>query len=63
MDVSSIGSSSAALSQAQTGNAVSTLVLKKAMKIQEQNALQLLQALPQVTNNPPNLGNSVDVRV
>jgi hypothetical protein len=63
MDVSSIGSSSAALSQAQTGNAVSTLVLKKAMQIQEQNALQLLQALPQVTNNPPNLGNSVDVRV
>ncbi len=63
MDVSSIGSLSAALSQAQTGDAVSTLVLKKAMQIQEQNALQLLQALPQVSNNPPNLGNSVDVRV
>lgn len=63
MDVSSIGSLSTALSQAQTGDAVSTLVLKKAMQIQEQNALQLLQALPQVTNNPPNLGNSVDVRV
>lgn len=63
MDISSIGSLSTALSQAQTGDAVSTLVLKKAMQIQEQNALQLLQALPQVTNNPPNLGNSVDVRV
>ncbi|TXI79427.1 MAG: putative motility protein [Dechloromonas sp.] len=63
MDVSSIGSLSTALSQAQTGDAVSTLVLKKAMQIQEQNALQLLQALPQVSNNPPNLGNSVDVRV
>lgn len=63
MDVSSIGSLSTALSQAQTGDAVSTLVLKKAMQIQEQNALQLLQALPQVANNPPNLGNSVDVRV
>ena len=63
MDVSSIGSLSTALSQAQTGDAVSTLVLKKAMQIQEQNALQLLQVLPQVSNNPPNLGNSVDVRV
>lgn len=63
MDVSSIGSLSTALSQAQTGDAVSTLVLKKAMQIQEQNALQLLQALPPVANNPPNLGNSVDVRV
>ena len=63
MDVSSRGSLSTALSQAQTGDAVSTLVLKKAMQIQEQNALQLLQALPQVSNNPPNLGNSVDVRV
>ena len=63
MDVSSIGSLSTALSQAQTGDAVSTLVLKKAMQIQEQNALQLLQALPQVSNNPPNLGNSVEVRV
>ena len=63
MDVSSIGSLSTALSQAQTGDAVSTLVLKKAMQIQEQNALQLLQALPQVSNNPLNLGNSVDVRV
>lgn len=63
MAVSSIGSLSTALSQAQTGDAVSTLVLKKAMQIQEQNALQLLQALPQVSNNPPNLGNSVDVRV
>lgn len=63
MDVSSIGSLSTALSQAQRGDAVSTLVLKKAMQIQEQNALQLLQALPQVSNNPPNLGNSVDVRV
>ena len=63
MDVSSICSLSTALSQAQTGDAVSTLVLKKAMQIQEQNALQLLQALPQVSNNPPNLGNSVDVRV
>ena len=62
MDVSSIGSLSTALTQAQTGDAVSTLVLKRAMEIQAQSAMQLLQALPQVTNNPPNLGNGIDVK-
>ena len=63
MDLSSLGSLSSVLSQTQSGNAVSTVVLKKAMQIQEQNAQQLLQALPPMASNPPNLGNSVDVRV
>ncbi len=64
MDVSSIGSLSSALSQAKTGDAVSTLVLKKAMDIQAQSAMQLLAALPPVagSSNPPNLGNSIDVK-
>lgn len=62
MDVSSIGSLSTALTQVQTGDAVSTLVLKKAMDIQEKSALQLLQALPQIASNPPNLGNGIDVK-
>jgi hypothetical protein len=63
MDVSSIGSLSSALSQANTGDAVSTLVLKKAMDIQAQSAMQLLAALPAIpsTNNPPNLGNAIDI--
>ena len=60
MDVSTVASN--ALSQARTGDAVNTLVLKKAFDIQAQNAAQLLQSLPQVANNPPNLGNSIDVR-
>ncbi len=63
MDVSSLGGLSSALAQAQTGDAISTLVLKKAMDIQAANAIQLLQALPPVVNNPPNLGNSVDIKV
>jgi hypothetical protein len=62
MDVSSIGSLSTALTQAGPEEAVSMLVLKKAIDIQAQTALQLLQALPPVTSNPPNLGNSIDVR-
>jgi hypothetical protein len=63
MDISSVGSLSTALSQAQTGDAVSTLVLRKAMDIQAQSAMQLLQALPQLPSNPPNLGNSIDIKV
>jgi hypothetical protein len=62
MDVSSVGSLSTALSQSINGDAVSTLVLKKAMNIQEESAMQLLQAVPQMPSNPPHLGNSVDVK-
>ena len=62
MDVTSVSSSSSALSQTQTGGDVGMLVMKKAIDIQAQSAMQLLQALPQVANNPPNLGNSVDVK-
>lgn len=63
MDAASIANISTSLSQARTGDAVAVLVMKKAMEVQEQTALQLLQALPQVANNPANLGNSIDVRV
>ena len=62
MDISSVGSLSTALTQAATSDAVATLVLKKAMDIQEQGAQQLLEALPQATSNPPNLGNAIDVK-
>ena len=61
MDINSIGSASAALSQASTGDAVAIAVLRKSLDIQAQNAMQLLQALPQpTTNSPPNLGSSVN---
>lgn len=63
MDISSVGSLTSALTQVQGSDAVSTLVLKKSIDLQEQSALQLLQTLPRVTNNPPNLGNSVDIKV
>jgi len=61
MDISSLGSLTSVLSQVQTGDVVGTLMLKKAMDIEEQSALQLLQALPPVPSNPPNLGNSIDI--
>ena len=63
MDIASVGSLSSALSQAQTGGAVGTLVMKKALDQQAQTAQQLIDALPKVPSNPPNLGNSVDIKV
>jgi len=62
MDVSGMGSVSSAMTQQQTGAAAAMLVLKKSIDLEANNALQLLQALPQASSNPPNLGNSVDIR-
>ena len=62
MDINSIAGGSSALSQASTGDAVAITVLKKALDIQAQSAMQLIQALPQpAPGNPPNLGNGVNV--
>lgn len=61
MDVSTIGSLSSAMSQTQTSQQASMLVLKKAIDIEAQGTLQLLQGVPQAPSNPANLGNGVDV--
>lgn len=47
MSIGSVGTVPAALASARTGDAVAVSVLKKSLDIQEQAALQLLQALPQ----------------
>lgn len=62
MDTSAIASLASDLSQTRTAGAVQIAVLKKAMDIEANGALQLLQALPapMLVNNPPNLGNNVD---
>lgn len=62
MNVGNLGSVSSAMSPDQVGSAVAMAVLKKSIEIEEQNAMQLLQTLPQAPSNPPNLGNGVDVK-
>ena len=52
MDISNVASVAAyasAVSQAQVGDAVAISVLKKALDIQAQGAMQLIQAIPQVS--------------
>jgi len=61
MDVSAIASMATEMSQARTTEALQVAVLKKALDIQEQGALQLIEAASQVIpSNPPHLGNAVD---
>jgi hypothetical protein len=61
MDVTGIAAAATEMSQTATANAVQMAVLKKAMEIQEQTALQLVQAATEtLSSNPPNLGNQVD---
>lgn len=61
MEVSGIAAAATELTQAKTADAVQVAVLKKAMDIEAQGAMQLVQAASQViSKNPPNLGNHVD---
>lgn len=62
MGITSVSGQASTLTPTQLSEAVSTAVLRKAIDIQAQGALQLLQALPPVASNPPNLGNNIDVR-
>lgn len=59
MDASAIASASAAMASAQVGDAVQISVLKKAINIQAQGAIALLNALPQPAL-PPHLGQNIN---
>ena len=64
MEVSGIAAAATEVSQAKLADAVQIAVLKKAMDIEAASALQLIQAATQsISNNPPNLGNQVDISV
>ena len=60
MDISAIASLATDMAQARTAEAVQIAVLKKAMDISAQGAMQILEALPAPPSNPPHLGNRVD---
>ncbi|MCM8620750.1 MAG: YjfB family protein [Candidatus Accumulibacter sp.] len=61
MNVNGIAAAATEMSQARTADAVQMAVLKKALDVQAQGALQLVEAAAQkVPNNPLHLGNRVD---
>ena len=60
MDTSAIATLATDMATLRTGQAVQMAVLKKAMDLQGQGAIQLLTSAVQSYNNPPHLGGSVD---
>lgn len=59
--VSNTTATAAATASANTDNAAGILMLRRTLDIQEQNAAQLLQAIPQPpASNPPHLGQTVN---
>lgn len=64
MDVTAIASVTTEMAQARTADAVSLAVLKKALNLEAQGAVQLVQAAAQSmqgAGNPPHLGTLIDV--
>jgi hypothetical protein len=59
MDVSNIASLGTAMANQNLNVAISTSVLKKAIDIQANDALLLIEAIPPVPSLP-NLGNNID---
>jgi len=61
MDVSGIAAVASNIAQYKTASDVQLAVFKKAVDISAQNSLQLIHAATQsLSNNPPNLGNTID---
>lgn len=63
MDTLAIASLATEMATVRTQQAAQLAMLKKAMELQGDGALQLLQAATQSYTNPPNLGNSIDILV
>ncbi len=64
MDVTAIVSVAVEMAQTRTAEAVSVAVLKRALDIQAQGEVQLVQAAVQSmpgAGNPPHLGNFIDI--
>lgn len=60
MDTGAIASLATEMATTRTQQAAQLAVLKKAMELQGEGAIQLLMAATQTYNNPPHLGNNIN---
>ncbi|MEF8700225.1 MAG: YjfB family protein [Candidatus Accumulibacter sp. UW26] len=61
MEVTGIAAVATEMSQARTADAVQMAMFRKVLDVQEQSAMQLIEAASRVIpSNPPNLGNHID---
>jgi hypothetical protein len=63
MDISSIANLATNMSEQATAQAVSIAVLKKALDVQANSAMQLIEAIPTASNLPSNLGQNINTSV
>jgi hypothetical protein len=61
MDTTTITALATEMATTRMQQAAQISVLKKAMDLQGQGAIQLVMAATQTYNNPPHLGNSIDL--
>jgi hypothetical protein len=61
MDTSNISNQLPAIASSGLAQAVGISALKKAVDIEANDALSLVQAVPPVQNLPPHLGNNINV--
>ncbi len=61
MDTTALASLATQMATTTTQQAAQIAVLKKAMELQGQGAIQLVAAATQTTSNPPHLGRNIDV--
>lgn len=61
MDTTTLATLATQLATTTTRQAAQIAVLKKAMELQGQGAIQLVAAATQAVNNPPHLGRNIDV--
>lgn len=60
MDTNSIVALATTMATERTQQATQLAVLRKALDLQGQGAIQLLMAAAKTTQNPPHLGNRID---
>ena len=60
MDVTNLTALASSMANQRTGDAVGVSVLRKALDIEANTALALLNALPPTKNLPPNVGININ---
>jgi hypothetical protein len=61
MDIAGLLNLATAMSQQRTSQAADLLVLKKAMQVEEDGALTLIESVTPATSLPPHLGQNVNI--
>lgn len=62
MDVGNIPALATSMAQERTASAVSITVFKKTIDMQSDMAMSLIEAIPEVPNLPPHLGNNINTK-